>query len=93
MTGAEEILTAVERPVPGDDLLDEDGLPDLSPRHSNVVAKQHLEDQFIQAVVEPQPPAAGPVAGADAPNAYADYAGRLVDLKGVGRFPATWATR
>ena len=31
MTGAEEVWIAAERPVPGDDLLKEDGLPDLCP--------------------------------------------------------------
>ena len=88
MTGPEKILAAAERPVPEDDLLDKDGLADLSPCHSNVVAKQYLGDQFIQAAAEPQPPAAEPAAGADAPNVYADYAGRLVNLKGVGKSPS-----
>lgn len=83
-------MAGYERPVPEDS--DQEDLDSWGPSESDVVAKQ-FDDQYVQAVVNAaaagQPPAQTPRADvADAPDVFAEYAGRLVDLKGVGRFPA-----
>ena len=92
MTGIGEISAAgVSRPIPEDDWEEEsleESLPSLSPWETNVVAKQkYPDDQYVNAVVPPQGPAA---AGnqADAQDVFADYAGKMVDFKGVGKFPS-----
>ena len=91
MTGIGEILAAgVGRPVPEDDSDEEcleESLPSLSPWETDVVAKQGHDDHYVNAVVPPQEPAA---AGnqADAQDVFADYAGKMVDLKRVGKFPS-----